>query len=270
MSDPHADYSHDTDPPQPPGESPFGAGSPFAEYYRPPRLGIIHLLAWTAATAVLLKYSLAMDMLAEAGGDSIRPSRDLFQEVLSFVGNTAVAAALVGACILLLAKIRRLPGRFQPGHWLLLITALTSLLNLSVWGLYVAAQAAGFGDYSSLHWFLMVYGLVWVIQAGMYFYAGRASRDCRRWKVCFAVMAFLSLVRGLWYVGVFLLDSPLSSFSFPLGKLILGPVLLVVVIVDVRRGPRRDWLHGLGVAVIAISVLLWVAWWVWVTLMQTW
>ena len=270
MTDFNADRPEDTDPPQPPGQSPFGPRSSFAEHYRPPRLGIIHLLAWTAATAVLLKYSLAMEMIAETGGESIRSSRDLFQEVSNFVSSTTIGAALVGACVLLLAKIRRLPGRFQPGHWLLLITALTTLLSLSVSALYALARAADLADYSSLRWYFMAYGLVWVIQAGMYFYAGRPSRGGRRWSICFAVLALVALVRGLWHVGNSLLDFLGSPFSFPLETLIVAPVLLVVVLVDLRRGPRRDWLHWLGVAVIAIGMLLWVAWWVWERLMYPW
>ncbi len=32
-------------------------GSPFAEQFQVPQFGIIHLLAWGAVTAVLLKYS---------------------------------------------------------------------------------------------------------------------------------------------------------------------------------------------------------------------
>ena len=68
MSEPCDDSPKGPTPPQLPGESPFAPRSPFAEHYRPPRLGIIHLLAWTAATAVLLKFSMAMEMIGSTEG----------------------------------------------------------------------------------------------------------------------------------------------------------------------------------------------------------
>ena len=34
---------------------PLEAGSPVGKYYLPPRLGIAHLLAWTAITALLFR-----------------------------------------------------------------------------------------------------------------------------------------------------------------------------------------------------------------------
>jgi len=130
MSDPDADHPDDSAPPQLAGESPLAPGSPFAEYYRPPRLGIIHLLAWTAATAVLLKFSMAMEMLGDRGIASTSPELDIAVQAYRFMYSAAHAAGIVGSGVLLLARIRRLPGRFQPGHWLVLVETLGALLWL--------------------------------------------------------------------------------------------------------------------------------------------
>jgi hypothetical protein len=248
------------------GKSPFAPGSPFAEYYRPPRLGIIHLLAWTAATAVLLKFSMAMELLRGTGGGSMPPATRVFQQIVGFIYSTAFAAGIVGTCIVLRATVRHLPGRLQPGHWLLLIATVSSLLSLACWALYVLAETAGLVGSFSTSWILVLFGLEEIICSGMYFGATLACRAGKRWKLCFAVLAAVNFMRGVLYVCSVLFDSVrVPSFfpSVPLGSMIVGSVLLATVVVDLRRGPRRDWLHWLGVAFIAVGVLVYAAWWGW-------
>lgn len=266
MSDPFANDPGDSTPPQSPGECPFGPRSPFAEHYRPPRLGIIHLLAWTAATAVLLKFSLAMEMIRDARIGPTPQARHVFVEALGLIGTVGSAAALVGAGILLLAKIRRRGGRLQPGHWLLVIVAAVLLLSLLIWGLQTLALLAELDGYYPSYprwWVFARWSLPEILSAGMYFYAALASKDGRTWKSCFGVLAAVSFMWGLWYVGLGLSDRPWLWFNFPLGSMIVGLVLLVTVLVDLRHGPRRDWLHWLGVAVVATSVLIVLVSWLW-------
>jgi hypothetical protein len=266
MSDPYANHADASTGQQSPGKSPFAPGSPFAEYYRPPHLGIIHLLAWTAATAVLLKFSMAMEMIQDTGGSSMPPSMRVFQQIFGFIYSTAFAAGIVGTCIVLRAKMSRLPGRLQPGHWLLLIATVSSLLSLARWAFYVLAETTGLVGSFSPSWILVLFGLEEIICSGMYFGATLACRAAKRWKVCFAVLAAVNFMRGVLSVGSVLLDSPSWAISFsslPLGSMIVGLVLLLAVLVDLRRGPRRDWLHWLGVAIIATGVLVYAAWWAW-------
>ena len=264
MTDPDADHLDSSGGPQSPGQSPFAPGSPFAEYYRPPRLGIIHLLAWTAATAVLLKFSMGMQMIGARGVASTSPELDIAFQAFRFLYSAAHAAGIVGSGVLLLAMIRRLPGRFQPGHWLVLIETLTALLWLLSWGLCVVLpETTGVTRGALFPWILVVDGLVAILCSGGYFYAAVAFRGDKRWKICLGVLAGVGLVGGLWYVGINVLGSPRWSFDFPLGSLIVGLSLLVAVVVDLCRGPRRDWLHWLGVAIVATEVVLAAGWWAW-------
>lgn len=265
MSDPHAVHADEPARP-PPGTSPFGPRSPFAEYYLPPRLGIIHLLAWTAATAVLLKFWMGMEMLREAGDIAARPATEMVRQVVSVIYSMAHAAGIVGTGILLLAKVRGRTGRLQPGHWLLPLDTAAALLAMSCWGLWVAAEAVGAVDEFSSPWFLGAYGLVGILCGGMYGWAALAAKEAKRWKALFAALALVCLMRGLSYVAVWVLDMYELLTTFPVGSLIVGPVLLLTLLVDQRRGPRRDWLHWLGVAIVASNILMSVAWWLWWTL----
>ena len=264
MSEPCDDSPKGPTGPQLPGESPFAPRCPFAEYYRPPRLGIIHLLAWTAATAVLLKFSMAMDMIGSTGGSTAPVSA--FQQVLGLIYSMTHAAELVGTAVLLLAKSRGLPGRFQPGHWLVLVATVTWLLFGLILFLWLLAVRAGFSDYSTTSWFLVLGGLTAVLCGGVYFYLTLASKDGRRWKTCFGVLAVAELMRGLSCLGSSLFGMSWLLDFFVLGCLIVTPTILVIVVVDLRRGPRRDWLHWVGPTMIGIGALVTVASWLWSTL----
>lgn len=263
MSDPCGDYPNGPTRPPLPGKSPFAPRSPFAEHYRPPRLGIIHLLAWTAATAVLLKFSMAMEMIGSTGGSTAPVSA--FQQVLGLIYSMTHAAGLVGTAMLLLAKVRGLPGRFQPGHWLVLVTTVTWLVFRLIWLLSLLAMRAGFSDHFDTSWNLVLVGLTAVLSGGVYFYLTLASKDGTRWKTCFGVLAVVDAIWGFSYLGFFLFElSWLLSF-FPLGWLIVGLTILVIVIVDLRRAPRREWLHWLGPTMIGTGALIAVASWLWWT-----
>lgn len=213
MSDPCGDYPHSPTRPPLPGKSPFAPRAPFAEHYRPPRLGIIHLLAWTAATAVLLKFSMAMGTIGETGGSTLQ-LRDAFSQVLGLIYSTTLAAGLVGTVMLLLAKFRGLPGRFQPGHWLVLILTLTWLLIRLILYLSLLAAQAGFSRYSAASCAGVLRGLTALLCGGMYFYLTLASKDGRRWKTCFGVLAVAELMRGLSYLGFSLFECFGCSISF--------------------------------------------------------
>ena len=272
MTDPFADHPHDSTPLQSPGKSPFAPGSPFAAHYLPPRLGIIHLLAWTAATALLVIFWMATtEMIGDDGGDSIPRAIRVAQQVVWSIQLTALAAGLVGTGILLLAKIRRLRGRFQPGHWLLLISTLIWAPSLLVpWALFLLIGTPDSVDTpsaSSLVWISRTWNLVTTSTSfAAYFFATFVCKAGNRWRICFAVLAAFGLMQTFRYVGA-LFSVSLFWWTKPLQyrSLIVGAVLLMAVLIDLRRGPRRDWLHWLGVAIIATGVLLSVAWWVWST-----
>jgi hypothetical protein len=253
---------------KPIGEFPPALQSPFAEFYHPPRLGIIHLLAWTAATAVLTRFWLLMHTLE--GPDSIEmPSvMEVFRQVISCIFSAANGAGVVGACVLLLGKLRRAPGRLQPGHCCTLIETTTFVLILTVWFGHVMIRKLGLQDsqyylFDSEAWILLGYGGILVIRAVAYLVATVLLRDARRWRVTLGALSAVSLMAGLGWIGGFFHNWLLSVAAIPLWRLIGGGVLLVTVLLDLRRGSRRDWLHWLGVAIIFVDVLVSLAWMVW-------
>ena len=103
------------------GTSPF---APPPQYFRPPRLGIIHLLAWTAATAVWLKFFVASQRRLRYDGP-VRRVLTPSHHAIQFVNAAVIGAGVVGATVILLGKARGESGRLQPGHWFVLIETVT-------------------------------------------------------------------------------------------------------------------------------------------------
>ena len=90
----------------------------FEDQLHRPQFGIIHLLLWTAASAVLLKLHVAMGLGAVQGTRGLRAyawvrrSFEVGQVIL-------VAAAFTGTCLLVQLRMRGVISQFQPGHWIL-------------------------------------------------------------------------------------------------------------------------------------------------------
>ncbi len=229
MNESDADLFPEPIPTEPPGEDSIVSGSPFMEHFCPPRLGIIHLLGWTAALAVLLKFGVAAQGQFAQG--EVR-GLNIFFECTRFVVMLAQSATLVGFTVLARAWWRGMQGRLQPGHWM---TALHAFSTLTQYSFMLLLLLVGGGD--------KIPGLViWVscnmVLAGAWVYAAREVRDGRRWKVlfwCFAVSYFLQFC------------------VFPLLPVLLA-VLLVTAVRDFRSGIRRDWIHWLGVGVLATEL----------------
>jgi mannose/fructose/N-acetylgalactosamine-specific phosphotransferase system component IID len=102
---------------------------PFAQQLCMPQFGIIHLLILTAVVAVLLKINLAMEFDVAGDASSMQSwlswSRQFFQTIYAVL----FATELVGAGLLVRARCFAMLGRLQPGHWIILISALIGILG---------------------------------------------------------------------------------------------------------------------------------------------
>jgi len=175
------------------GKRPLDAQSPFDEFYHPPRLGIIHLLAWIAMTAVLTRLWLLMHTLQEPSPE-MPSAMEVFRQVISCVSSAAHGAGVVGACVLLLGRLRRVPGRLQPGHCCALIETVTFGLFLMMWFGHVLIRQSGLQDseyfpFDRENWVLLMLGGVLAIKAVVYLVATVLLRDARRWKVTLGTLS---------------------------------------------------------------------------------
>ena len=99
------------------------------ELFQAPRLGIIHLIAWTAVAAVLFKLDVAMQRV-EAESEF---TAQVNYRVLVTTYQMGFAAQLVAFAAIMRAGALRHFRSLQPGHWLVLILTTFGIVGQALW-----------------------------------------------------------------------------------------------------------------------------------------
>jgi len=239
----------DAPPPEP--------GAPQLLYLQPPRLGIIHLLAWTAVAAVFLKFGLAIESMDAGPVQDLPPALSVAMRSIHAAFGVLHAAALVGCGTLLLARARGWPGRFQPGHWIVLLQSVMVLLSYFVWITWVATQSGQSSGPSDFFWLPLALGLLQAVYAAGYVLGASRIRDALRWRVGLIVVAIVNglgailyclLAFGFWRVSQWM--------ALPWDAVVVLLMLAAVLIAEWWRRARRDWVHWLGVATLGMGAAL--------------
>ncbi len=217
-----------------------------SEYLQPPRLGIIHLLALMTVTAVFLTAFTPITLQ--------RPLPVVSLCIFSF--NIIVkAAGFIGAYVLLRAIIRHTPGCLQPGHCMLLFGFVETLGTIINWIVYNSLQTS-FGP-------LVLAVVITICESAAYFWCALRIPERGRWKLFFrlwavavslpAVLVFIEFLCHQMITGL----SPFSRFpriaAFFIILIMPLIILFIVLLIDIIRGCRRDWLHWLGVCIFVFD-----------------
>ena len=219
-----------------------------------PRLGIIHLLAWAAVSAVLLIVLISIGFFSNKTDE--HQQRHLLGIILEALFRILpFAAGVVGSVVIVRAKLRDRSGPLQPGHWILLITSF-SLVSELVITLVFTAMRQCFGDLEfPTAYITYVSGIIPLATAVFYLVATMRLDDLLRWKIMFCGFAFFYVVVGF----AMLLGPIVSKTIFYLALIPLAPLLVFLfpfnVVNDIVSKVHRDWLHWLGIAIVAIRVI---------------
>ncbi len=227
----------------------------FADQLCIPRFRVIHRLIWGAVTAVLLTIELTLWSDDSLGTRSLAY---FWVTMVSTILRSIVAAAgLVGAGVLIRAKCHTMPRRLQPGHWLVLVGALETLLGLVVWAairLVFGGDWRAAGEVRFLVWSAGT-GLCSAVLAVAFVLAAIWLRDAWRWKIIFGVIALVEAAAAAAMLSFTLrqlgdhlsfLQEITSSFATYRPAFILI-LLVAAVVLDLPRRGSRDWVHWLGV-----------------------
>jgi hypothetical protein len=228
--------------------------TPLAEQLRVPQFGILHLLLWTVAAALLLKYLLVLQKLEER----FRPPLSFMDQATRSLNAIIVASTLLGSGVLLLTRCPAKFKRLQPGHWLVLILTLNSILSMVEWVLYRFLESFGIQSMSTYLFSAAVIGIVLTVVSGL---AIVLLRDANRWKTLIGAFALGRAAIGV--VCVLCLVVPMDPYLFSSGlnwitlsstawSAAILAMLLAVLVLDLPRRASRDWLHWLGVGVLGL------------------
>ncbi|MBN1910484.1 MAG: hypothetical protein JW818_12140 [Pirellulales bacterium] len=234
LDDAMQDENHTNQAEPPEAQSPT---DPPGEFLEVPRLSILHLLLWTAVTAVLLGGMIAV------GQATVPPITFGFHEVLVAING---AACLTGTGIILVTKCRS-SGRFHFGHFFLILQGLFWLgIAWSIYAPEVAVEHHPQDQYSKFPW---TYGVTFLIlMTGL-----------------LVLMIFLAQYPRIGWplIGLLFLATCIvciaKAYSSPFNPVSWVPMVAVLLILTMELGVaiwlirasqklRADWLHWLGLA----------------------
>ncbi len=218
-----------------------------------------------AVAAVLLKFEAVF--FANVKESLATPL--LAMRITYMVYSIVLASQVVGAVVLIGARCWTVLRRLQPGHWLVLISAFTGLLEIVLWTILHTLCGVTTMEMGLYLGYLAISGFV-AATANMT--ALMLLRDARRWKILFAALALSSAASasgaavsliikaatGRGYPPTFSLHMTEAISPYFYGVLVLG--IVFAAIRDRRNRVPRDWLHALGAFTLALEYAVELAW----------
>lgn len=244
------------------------------EWYEPPRLGIIHLLAWVTIAAMLMKFDLAVGS-PQIGRPNHSESFNLAVKLIDAANSILSAACLTGGAVFWCDRFRRKPGRIQPGHWIVAINACLFVMELALRPLEASLPNGGEPGESRIIVIFLVFLAAVVPVCLAFFFAAYRLPEPRRWKCALALQGLeylgysLTLIMNLLLFRKFFEPalSPSSQIYAYVNRLtdgldylglIIAAYLVLICAIDFWKRRRRDWLHWLGAASPIIATLLYI------------
>ncbi len=209
------------------------------------RLNIQHLMLWTLCCSVYWWLSRAVNAMSTTHFES-----GLFSGIVT-------GAVFTGVITLVSMRLRGGPRLLNhPGHWLLVISAINTLINMLVIH-SIAGSIAVMNPFDINSWEFVVLRVVQLFPPIAFAFAAARIRD-RGWKIVFGAMVLKDAPALLYFLGM---ELPGSYFR-PWPSLVLASAMVVISSVEIKIGPRRDWLHWTGVMTyfaIWTNQVLWVS-----------
>ena len=232
--------------------------TPSPELFHPPRLGIIHLLAWIGVSAVLLK------VMAGAGWFGHFPDHfsrwiRIFFTTNGVIQMAKIAAGVVGISVILRARHRGIGGRLQAGHWIVINTTVTACLSLilvlAITMMEYWLKTLSSRIYPSTYQIVLFSSMAaWqFILAALWVVVAIRAREPAYWKAVFVFLSVCSIANGFMYFPIAFFSSLASLFRLPISASLTLIIIPVVVLVDSARRMKRDWIHWLGIAIIVLT-----------------
>ncbi len=211
-----------------------------------------YVATWLGMSVFLTAVHIVADSMLGRTDVSIGPWTTLVSHTLS---NVLFAAALVGVTILIRVDRGQVGTRWQPGHWLLINLCVTGLMSFAYSFVLRSEGLKTIG-------IMLVAAACSLFSAGLFWLAHRRQEAADPWKGVFTVFAVTHLLVATVDLCMALPKNELVgaiSMLLLLPTLFCGILALIYFVAAILRDYRgrvgRDWLHWVGVIIVAISPL---------------
>jgi hypothetical protein len=228
-----------------------------------PRLQVIHLMLWMAATAIaFLPYQ--MQRLAQVrlspGAEVLSPS--VSATAMGTMRGLAAGSYLFVTAALWYWKLRGYMFRLQPGHWFAFEGVGQWIMATGTWLLLIASEGPPFGAFPLFMFPRLIVGFVFFF---LFMRLALRSQEPPRWRWTYAAIALSPIATWLLtmaamftigmrgQVGAFMIPNAAAAVSMTL-------FFLVAITGDWRSHAQRHWSHWLGagmrLVVLAASAVM--------------
>jgi hypothetical protein len=199
------------------------------------RLGIAHLLVWTACTALYLGLTRSLHLVPAVPGSGAAIALWSLQGI-------GAGAALGGLLLLMARMFRGVPFAVHPGEMLLGVTAVSVVLATVTCAVLLTAIVYVEGEPPAGLWFV---GFSLAQLACVSLYLGAALRvHVPRWRFYFLLTAGAIGLRGVGLLG----ETHSGILLWLLPELALPVLLSVIAAADLIHRCHYPWTHWLGIA----------------------
>jgi len=214
----------------------------------PPRLGIVHLLVWTACVALYLGLARMMgDMILVHTPDYSPGPLTLRSTLMGTFRGIGSGTALAGLLLFATRPSRGIRFPLHPGEYLWVLLGFGVAIRLlsttlaTVWYVLMSGSPA-FTTWIS--WPLLLLSLV--LHVAIWIWVLLRVKK-RRWQVYFALLIASNV---LYFAPVYFLARlapALAPIAHVILRLAVDTVLVVVLLKDFADANRYPWTHWLGV-----------------------
>lgn len=217
----------------------------------PPRLGIVHLLVWTACVALYLGLTRMMTEMIVAHTADYSPAPATLRGTLAGTFNGIGSGTALGGLLLFASRPSR-GFRFpsHPGEYLWVLLGLgvaIRLVGMSLTTVWYILAGGGTALTTWVSWPFLLLSLVLHVAIWIWVLV-RVKK--RRWRVYFAILIASNV---LYFAPVALLARLAPALVPALGSIVhivlrlaVDTVLVVVLLKDLADAERYPWTHWLG------------------------
>jgi hypothetical protein len=216
-----------------------------------PRLQVIHLMLWMAATAVaFLPYQLQRRAQSQISPGAEELTQSVSATAVGVASGMAAGAYLFVSAALWYWRRQGRAFRLQPGHWFAFEGVGEWAMAAGLWLILLNSEGSSYG---LLPWLMIPRLIVGLGFFACFLWLALRSQEPARWRWTFAATAltpvaawFLTMVAA--FTG--LLRGRMTAFMIPnvAAAGLLALILVMAMAGDARNKTDRHWSHWLSIA----------------------
>lgn len=234
-----------------------------------PRLSILHLMGWTAATAVaFLPYQVQRESLNQSNAEVNQLMQSMMATVVMVGYGVMSGVYLFVSAATIYWKRRGIAASLEPGHWLAFEGTLSWALSMATW-IILTLDSDAISRAYAWTWLLRiafsVVVLIWFLRLTF------NSKEPAVWRWVYVIVAVTPLGQLLIPILSVMIFRPASGAGQVAAMMlsqevpaVIGAALLgFAMLGDWRRKIQRHWSHWIVAGASFVGSLMMLAYYVW-------